>query len=323
MVADCCNRGRALADLPANVGTPRVLAQRIRKASRAVGLGVKVLSATKIEQLGMGLLQAVGAGSTHASAVVILEHRPARTRAQPIVLVGKGVTHDTGGFNLKRSRIHEMSYDKTGATALYGAMLAIARHRLPLHVVAVLPFVENTLSATATKPGDIVNAMDGTSVCIEDTDAEGRLVLADCISYANEHLNPRAVVDIASLTQAAHLALGDEHGALFANDETLRDLLIEAGEATGEPLWAMPLGPAHVEALRHGRAHLSNVGGDGAQASTAAAFIQQFTRGPWAHIDISAKGFAQSEGPHRGAGATGYGTRLLFDFAKRLSASTF
>lgn len=322
-IADSCNQGRRLADLPANVGTPAVMASRIRKACRAHGLKVRVLTAKQINALGLGLLQAVTAGAAVPPALVIIEHRPPHTTESPVVFIGKGVTHDTGGYNLKRSRLHEMSYDKVGATALFGAMLAMARLKTPLHAVAVLPFVENTLGAKATKPGDIVSAVDGTSVCIENTDAEGRLILADCLAYATATLRPSVIIDIASLTQAAHVALGDGYSALFSTDDRLRDEIVLAGKAAGEPVWPMPLDDSHAAALQHSRAQLSNVGGHGAAASTAAAFLRHFVRTPWAHIDIANKGFAESDRVEVAAGATGYGTRMLVELAQRLASKKY
>jgi leucyl aminopeptidase len=241
-----------------------------------------------------------------------------------LVLLGKGVTHDTGAYNLKRSRLHDMSYDKAGAAAVVGAMHAIARLALPVRVIGLAPLVENLIDAKAFKPGDILTALDGTTVFVENTDAEGRLVLADCLVYARR-FEPDLMIDVATLTDAATVALGDPYAALFTNDDAARELMVAAGEECGELLWPMPIHAEHVAALRHHRARLRNIGSLGGAACSAAAFLRQFVDSPWVHVDMGDKGVATHERDDMGPGATGYGTRLLVcaaqAFARRYAAT--
>ncbi len=318
-VVEGINYGRELADLPANVATPSELVARAKVMAAEVGLRVRSLGPAALLKLDLRLLHGVGAGATDGARLLVLEHRGAENGEAPIVFVGKGITHDTGGYNLKRdSRLHDMSYDKTGATAVLGAMRAIATLALPVNVVALLPLAENGIGPAATKPGDIVRAANGLSVCIENTDAEGRLVLADALHYATS-LEPRLVVDIASLTAAANTALGEAYAALFSNDAELEATVRAAGEASGELVWPMPIHEQHVAALRHSRAHLRNVGGSGGEACVAAAFLRHFVDFPWAHIDMAMKGLSRTESTDSPEGATGFGTRLLVELAGRLA----
>ncbi|MEZ4450778.1 MAG: leucyl aminopeptidase [Nannocystaceae bacterium] len=318
ILAEAQNYARELADLPGNHGGPAAVVVRAREAAAPVGLIVDVLGDSDAAELGMGLFLGVNQGAAQPGRILILEHRGAESPT--LVLVGKGVTHDTGGYNLKSSStLHDMTYDKCGATAVIGAMQAIARLALPARVIAVCPLVENCVDAEAFKPGDILRAMDGTTVFIDNTDAEGRLILADCLTYVRRY-KPDAVIDIATLTGACATALGEHYAGLFTNSDELRDLLIEAGEASGDLVWPLPIHPAHVRALQHHKADLKNTGPRAGGASTAAAFLRHFTDYPWAHLDMAGSGHTSTGRDYYGKGATGYGVRLLVAAIRRLCA---
>ncbi len=318
MVAESINAGRALADLPANVGSPDVVVQRFEAAAAGTGLRIEVLGATEISRIGMGLLAGLGAGSEHGPRLLVVRHGEG---SSPVVLIGKGVLMDTGGYNLKREGLSDMSYDKAGGTAVLGAMLAADALRVSLPVVALVPLVENSVDARAMRPGDVLTAMDGTSVFIGNTDAEGRLALADAMVYARR-FRPRAIIDIASLTHGSELALGRSFSALFDNDQDLRDAVRAAGARAEEEVWPMPISSEHRGMLRHGRAHLRNCAGDLGEPCVAAAFLEHFARGPWAHLDIGTKGYTAEDTPLAGQGATGYGTRLLVSLLVSLADSS-
>jgi leucyl aminopeptidase len=309
-LVEATNLARSLADLPANVGTPQAIVARARRATAAHGVRVRAISAAQARKLGMGLFSAVAAGSGAPGSILVLEHGT-RTDGPTLVLIGKGITHDTGGYNLKRtSRLHELTYDKAGAAAVIGAMQAIARLDLPARVIGVTPLVENCIGAGAYKPGDILTALDGTTVFVENTDAEGRLVLADCLTWASR-FSPDLVIDIATLTGASETALGRSFAALFTNDDRARAILLDAGYDTGELLWPMPIHAEHRVALRHHLANMRNTGAQAGAASVAAAFLQHFTNFAWAHVDMAGKAVSPIELDEIGIGATGFGTRLL------------
>ena len=318
VVAEATNFARGLADLPANVGTPQAIVERARQATAPYGVRAKVISVSEARKLGMGLFAAVAAGSGVPGSILVLEHA-ARADAPTLVLLGKGITHDTGGYNLKRTaRLHELTYDKAGAAAVIGAMQAIARLELPARVIGVAPLVENCIGAHAYKPGDVLTALDGTTVFVENTDAEGRLVLADCLTWASRS-SPDLVIDLATLTAASDTALGPSFAALFTNDDAARGMLMDAGYDTGELLWPMPIHGEHRSALRHHLANMRNMGSQAGAASIAAAFLHHFTCYPWAHIDMAGRAVSAIEGELMGVGATGFGTRLLVRAAQRFA----
>lgn len=314
---EATNLARTLADLPANVGTPQAIVRRAKGATAVYGVRSKVISAAQARKLGMGLFSAVAAGSGAPGTILVLEHDASGRRASPtLVLLGKGVTHDTGGYNLKRtSRLHELTYDKAGAAAVIGAMQAIARLDVPARVIGVAPLVENCIGANAYKPGDVLRALDGTTVFVENTDAEGRLLLADCLTWVSR-FSPDLVIDIATLTAASDTALGPSYAALYTNDDDARTLLTDAGRDTGELLWPMPIHGDHRKALRHHLANIRNMGPQSGAGSVAAAFLHHFTSYAWAHIDMAGKAASSIERDDVGVGATGFGTRLLVRVAQ-------
>jgi leucyl aminopeptidase len=310
-----------LADLPSNLGTPEHIVRRMRPLARKAGLSMRVISRAQAHEHGMGLFCAVDRGAENPGCILLLEHARARASTLPtLAFVGKGLCHDTGGYNLKIvPEIHQLTYDKSGAAAVCGAMLAIAELDLKAHVVAACPLAENVVDAAAFKPGDVIEAYDGTSVYIENTDAEGRLVLADVIAYLADEYDPDVLVDVATLTGAAHVALGEPFAALFSNDDDARDLVLAAAAATGENVWPMPIHDVHDREITHHKADIKNVGVRGGGSCSAAAFLRHFAVGRWAHLDIAGKAFTETPRDYYGIGATGFGCRLLVDVARRFA----
>lgn len=330
-VVEATNFARLLGDLPGNEGTAAGLVERLRGAlddGRGPGLELSTISAEQAAAMGMGLFCAVDAGAAERGCILRLEHRATRPEHDPeaqkrrLILLGKGLTHDTGGYNLKTSTtIHELTHDKCGATAVIGAMLAIAELGLELDVIALCPLTENCIDSQAYKPGDVLTACDGTRVYVENTDAEGRLVLADLLAWLRgQEPYPDLVVDLATLTGAIHAALGEPFAGLFCNDDRARELLLEAGRISGDQLWPMPIHEIHDRDLGHHKADIRNVGVASGSPSAAAAFLRAFTDYPWAHVDLAGKAHAEFARECYGPGATGFGARLLVELARRLAA---
>lgn len=308
------------ANRPANHATPRLLAEAA-KALAGGPIEVEVLGRKEIERLKMGALLAVAQGAQEPPRFIVLRYRGAPETQAPIVLVGKGITFDTGGICLKpASDMDEMKFDMSGAASVLGTFAALAELRPPLNVVGLIPACENMPDGAAVKPGDVVTSMSGQTIEILNTDAEGRLILCDALTYA-QRLAPRAVIDIATLTGACVIALGHVRSGLFSNDETLAAALLGAGDAAGDPCWRMPLDEDYGEALKSPFADVANVGGRAAGVVTAAKFLQRFVGDtPWAHLDIA--GTAWKGGKDKGA--TGRPVpllvRYLMDAAKAAPA---
>jgi leucyl aminopeptidase len=317
-VADGVLLARDLNSEPANVLNPVEFANRLR-ALEQPGLQVEVLGVREMTQLGMGSLLAVGQGSAYESQLAILRWSgaPDPTSA-PIAFVGKGVTFDSGGLSIKPSAsMEDMKWDMGGAGAIAGLMLTLARRQAPVNAVAVLGLVENMVDSHSTRPGDIVRSMSGRTIEILNTDAEGRLVLADALWYCEERFSPRAMIDLATLTGAVMVALGTDYAGLYTENDELALALLAAGEAEREPLWRMPMPESYDRHLRSDAADLRNIaairfGG----ASIAARFLRNFVRrAPWAHLDISSPTWRNPSGsPLAVAGATGFGVRVLNRF---------
>ena len=301
---------RDLANEPANVMTPAVLAQAAKKMATAHGLKCRVLGKAQMQRLGMGGILGVAQGSVNPPQFVILEHRLTGS-SKPIVLVGKGVTFDTGGISIKPSNdMDKMKFDMCGAAGVLGTLKAVAEMRLPIDVIGIIPATENMPSGGATRPGDIVTSLSGQTVEILNTDAEGRLILCDALTYA-ERFEPQAVVDIATLTGACVIALGHVVSGLFANDEALAKELLLAGETAYDRAWHLPLYDDYQEQLKSNFADFANIGGRPAGAVTAACFLARFTKKfKWAHLDIA--GTAWKSGKEKGA--TGRPVPLLTQF---------
>jgi leucyl aminopeptidase len=265
-------------------------------------------------ELGMGALLGVGLGSEQPSRLLAIKWMGGNEGDTPTVFVGKGVTFDTGGISLKPGPgMEEMKWDMGGAGAVYGAMEALARRGAKANVVGVLGLTENMPSGTAQRPGDVVTAMSGLTIEVINTDAEGRLVLADVLHYAKERFQPRVMVDLATLTGAIVVALGHEQAGLFTPDDELAAWLGAAGEAVGEKVWRMPLGDAYMKHIKSDIADIKNVGrAREAGASAGAVFLQRFTGDvPWAHLDIAGVAWSKQDLPLAAKGATGFGVRLL------------
>ena len=308
---------RDVVNEPGNRIYPASLADRIARRLKPEGIAVEILKPSELEKLGMGALLAVGSGSAHPPRLVVMRWRGNRKGA-PVALVGKGVTFDTGGIDIKPgARMEEMKGDMAGAAAVAGTMLALARRKEPRAVVGVVPLVENMPSGTAFRPGDVVRAHDGRTIEIIDTDAEGRLILADALAYTAKRFKPRAIVDMATLTGSVIAALGHLYAGIFANDDKLAASLIEAGRSVDERLWRLPLDPDYDEHLKSDIADIRQVAPDeeSADAVHAAQFMQGFVAGtPWAHLDIAGVEWLRGEGRH---GASGFAIRLLTGWLSR------
>jgi leucyl aminopeptidase len=286
--ADGADLARTLGNLPPNLCTPSYLADEARKLAKQFKLGIEVLERRDMEKLGMGALLAVTAGSRQPPKLIVLRYNGAAKSKKPLALVGKGITFDTGGISLKPSaEMDEMKYDMSGAGSVLGAIRALAGMRAPVNVVGVIPTCENMPGGNATRPGDIVTTMSGQTVEILNTDAEGRLILCDALTYA-ERFSPDAVVDIATLTGACVIALGHVASGLFANDQKLADEVIAAGEDAWDRVWQMPIWEDYQEQLRSNFADMANIGGRPGGSITAACYLARFTRKlKWAHLDVA------------------------------------
>jgi leucyl aminopeptidase len=309
------NVARRLSNQPPNALTPEVLAREARKVAREVGLRCRVLDVAEMRRRKMGALLGVGQGSAHPPRLVVLEHRPRRGRTRPTVcVVGKGITFDSGGISIKPAGgMHEMKHDMSGAAAVVGVLRAAALLDFPLHLVGVLAAAENMPGGEAYRPGDILGSMSGLTIEIQNTDAEGRLVLADALYYARTTWQPAAMIDLATLTGACVVALGSWTSGLFGNHEGLIEAVRRAGDASGERAWPMPVWDEHRDEMRSQVADLKNVSGSrDAGASSAAGFLSRFVGDtPWVHLDIAGTAYTSKPGPYQPHGATGVGVRLL------------
>ncbi len=310
-IASGMQLAKDLGNLPGNVCTPSYLADQSCALAKEHGMTVEVLERTDMEKLGMGALLSVAKGSDEPPKFIVLQYKGAGKKDKPVVLVGKGITFDSGGISLKPGAdMDEMKYDMSGAASVLGAMKAAAMLRLPLNVVGIIPTCENLPSGRANKPGDIVTSMSGQTIEILNTDAEGRLILCDALTYA-ERFEPAAVVDIATLTGACVIALGNVATGLMANDEALARELLRAGETAYDRCWQLPLWDDYQEQLKSNFADMANIGGRPAGTITAACFLARFTKKyDWAHLDIA--GTAWRSGKEKGS--TGRPVPLLVHF---------
>jgi leucyl aminopeptidase len=300
-----------LGNLPPNVCTPSYLAQQARELAKRFRMKITVLERDEMERLGMGSLLSVARGSAQPPKFIVLEYRGGRTGMKPVALVGKGITFDTGGISIKpAAEMDEMKFDMCGAASVLGALQAAGELRLPLNVVGAIPATENMPGGRASRPGDVVKSLSGQTVEILNTDAEGRLILCDALTYIGRY-KPAAVIDIATLTGACVIALGHVASGLFANDDALAREVAAAAETACDRVWQMPLLEEYQEQLKSNFADFANIGGRPAGAVTAACFLARFTRDyRWAHLDIA--GTAWKSG--REKGATGRPVPLLTQF---------
>ncbi|MBA3478858.1 MAG: leucyl aminopeptidase [Lautropia sp.] len=315
-LADGIDLTKDLGNLPANVCNPAYLADQARRLARRFKLKCEVLEQKQMAALKMGSFLAVGQGSANAPKLVVLHYNGGPAKQAPVVLVGKGITFDTGGISLKpAAEMDEMKYDMSGAGTVLGVMQAVAQMKLKVNLICVVAAAENMPSGSATRPGDIVTTMSGQTVEILNTDAEGRLVLCDALTYV-ERFKPAAVVDIATLTGACVIALGHHHAGLFSPSDALADRLGAAGKDMSDTCWRMPLDEAYQESLRSPFADMGNIGGRAGGAVTAACFLSRFTKAyKWAHLDIA--GVAWKSGANKGASGRPVGllARYLIDQA--------
>ncbi len=310
--ADGAELARTLGNLPPNICTPSYLADEAKKLAKQFKLGVEVLERKDMERLGMGAFLAVARASHQPPKLIVLRYSGAAKGRKPLALVGKGITFDTGGISLKPAgEMDEMKYDMSGAASVLGAIRALAAMKAPVNLVGIIPTCENMPGGAASRPGDVVTSMSGQTVEILNTDAEGRLILCDALTYAARY-QPEAVIDVATLTGACVIALGHVATGLFANDQKLADEIREAADDAWDRVWQMPLWEDYQEQLRSNFADFANIGGRPGGSITAACFLSRFTRElRWAHLDIA--GTAWKSG--REKGSTGRPVPLLVRFA--------
>src|SRR6266536_2964032 len=320
-LAQATNFARDLGNEPPNVLTPTELANRASTMARQFGLECEILDRPQMQELGMGGLLAVAQGSAEPPKFIVLRYRGAsQNTAKGMALVGKGITFDTGSISLKPAeRMHEMKGDMAGAAVVICAMQAIAALKPAINVTALVSSAENMPSGTAYRPGDILRIMNGKTIEIVNTDAEGRLVLADALSYAaSESLSP--VIDVANLTGGIAIALGSVMSGLFCNDDELSDELIAAGRAAGEKFWRMPLDEEYAEQIKSDVADIKQTGGRPASSITAAKILENFVGdAKWAHLDIAGMDFVDNPKPYQEKGATGFAVRTLVELALRVA----
>lgn len=307
---------RDLSNAPGNAMTPRKLAAAARKLAGETGLNCRVLTRKDIEKEQMGALLAVNAGSEEPPRFIVLEYGEASDEMDTLVFIGKGITFDSGGISIKSSAgMEEMKHDMSGAAAVIGAMRSIAMSKPSLHVVGLVPATENLPDGRALKPGDIITTRSGKTIEVINTDAEGRLVLADALEYA-ERYNPAAVIDLATLTGACVVALGYAATGMMGNDDGLQDRVRTAGETAGERVWPLPLWKDYHDLIKSHIADVKNTGGRWAGALTAGAFLAKFVERPWVHLDIAGTAYTDASKPYCPKGATGVGVRLLLQLVK-------
>jgi leucyl aminopeptidase len=320
IMAQAVYLGRDWAHEPANVINPISLAEWTQTLAVDNGLKCTILDETALAEIGAGGILAVGKGSQTPSRMIILEYQGDHSGSSPIVLAGKAITFDTGGYSLKdTTNIQGMKYDKCGGIAVIATLQAISQLKPPVNVVGIIGAAENMISSTAYRPDDILTTLSGKTVEVISTDAEGRLVLADVLTYAQKHYNPSAIVDLATLTGGVIVALGRVFGGIMGNSRELIQNLIQSGETTGERLWQLPLDEEYLQALKGDDADLKNSGGREGHAILGGIFLQQFVENdiPWAHIDIAGVASTPKDLPYIPKGPSGFGVRLLLEFLEK------
>ncbi len=319
IAGEATNFARRLVNLPPNEATPSRLAREAEEIAKRFDMGIEVLDLSQIEQLGMGAFAAVARGSDEPARLIILRHRRKGNGPQ-IAFIGKGLTFDSGGLSIKPSdKLEMMKQDMAGAAAVLGAMRAVGEMELDLNLTAYLPATENVISGHAYRPGDVVKAINGKTIEIISTDAEGRLLLADVLAYAQQQ-GATHLLDVATLTGACIIALGHVACGVMGNDSALVEAVLEAGDRSGERMWRLPLFPEYRAQLDSPIADLKNVGGRPAGVITAGWFLREFvSETPWVHIDIAGPAWSEKDQPHQIEGGTGVCTRTLIALAERLA----
>ena len=319
-LAEGVHLARNLISEPSNIKSPEWFVEQTRNQFKNLrNVKIEVLDVSAMRKLGMGAMLGVGQGSPRPPRMLIV-HYTGKANEQPIVITGKGITFDTGGISIKPGAgMWKMRYDMAGAAAAVGTALAVAKQELPVNLVAIAALAENMPDGNAIRPGDVLRAMNGKTIEIMSTDAEGRLVLADASWYAQTRWQPRAQLSIATLTGAARAALGSDFAALLTRNDALAATLTQAGEVSGEPLWRLPLIDSHAKAIKSDVADIKNgVEGGNAGASLGAQFIAEFIKPetPWAHLDIAGMAWAETDSPTVPKGAVGFGVRLLEQYVQ-------
>ncbi|MGH9832870.1 MAG: leucyl aminopeptidase [Blastocatellia bacterium] len=312
IIAEAANFAREVINEPANVMTPTELARRAEETARNYGLEFDALDESEMKDLGMGALLGVAQGSAEPAKLIVLRYTPKAESSETIAIVGKGITFDTGGISIKPSDgMEKMKYDMAGGATTIAAMRAIAQLKPSVNVIGIVPATENMPGGRAQRPGDIVRAMTGKTIEVINTDAEGRLVLADAVAYARK-LGATKIVDLATLTGAVSIALGDVYVAVLGTDQAWIDRVLEAGKRSGEKLWQLPLDKEYREQIKSEIADIKNVGGRKAGTITGAYFIREFVEDtPWAHLDIAGTAWNENGKPHLAVGPTGVCVRTL------------
>ncbi len=321
VIGTCQNTARDLVNLPGNHLSAEGLAVAAREAGKRGCFEVTVFDRKRITELGMGGLLAVNKGSEEPPTFTVMDYQPKGKPKKTVALVGKGVTFDSGGISIKPAAgMDEMKSDMAGAACVIGVVEAIAKLALPIRVIGLVPATDNMPGGSAQKPGDVITTMSSITVEIGNTDAEGRLILADALTYAKREYDPDVVIDLATLTGACIVALGMKVAGMFSNDEELAEDIYSAGQASGEKVWRLPLWDEYAEQIKSDVADVSNTGSKGAGTITAAKFLENFVEGHkhWAHIDIAGPAYA-AKGAGSGSGGTGFGVRLLVDLLKSWS----
>ena len=315
IIAEATNFARDLGNHPSNVVTPLRLAEEAGLIAKTDGLRCQVFNQKQMEKMGMGAILGVSKGSVEPPRFITLEYNKENQKRAPIVIVGKSVTFDTGGISLKPSdRMEQMKGDMSGGAAVLGTMRAVAQLKLSVHVIGILPAAENMPSGQAIKPGDILKSYSGKTIEVINTDAEGRLCLADALTYGTQ-LKPRAMIDLATLTGACVVALGQHAIGAMSRHPKLLEKIKNAGEQSGERVWELPLWEEYEEQIKSDMADLKNVGGRGAGTITAGLFLHRFVgKTPWVHLDIAGTAWIESGGAYCPKGSTGVGVRLLVDY---------
>ncbi|MDQ3970449.1 MAG: leucyl aminopeptidase [Thermoproteota archaeon] len=316
LLVNAVNLARDLSNLPPNDCSPSQLASIAVSVGTEYGLKTRIVERYEMESLGLNGIVSVGKGSQNPPKLIILEYHGSTDDRKPYLLVGKGVTFDTGGISLKdHDKMDEMKFDKSGGCNVVAIMKAVASLKLPINVVGIIPSVENMLSSTSYRPGDIIRMYNGKTVEVLNTDAEGRLILADALSFGIASYNPKAVIDLATLTGACIIALGTNVAAVMGTNKKFIDELHQVSDRTGEKIWELPLYEEFNEQIKSSIADIKNIGGRPGGAITAAAFLSNFTHGiPWIHIDIAGTAWTQEgtfERSYNPKGATGFGIRTL------------
>ena len=308
---------RDLVSAPSNEMTPSIMAQKAREIARKKNVSCKVLDKEKMKEMGMNALLAVASGSNEEPKFIILEYSGGKKSAAPIVLVGKGLTFDSGGISIKPSdKMEEMKSDMSGGAAVMGVIMAAADLHLPLNIIGFIPATENMPGGTAYKPGDILKSYSGKTIEVLNTDAEGRLILADALAYASE-FKPEVVIDVATLTGACIVALGDDVIGMLGTDDKLKSEIDRAAQTTGELVWELPLWEGYHELIKSDIADYKNSSGRSAGTITAAAFLSKFTGdAPWVHLDIAGPAWTNKEKTYIPKGASGVAVRLLVEFLR-------